>query len=265
MTTPITALILTYNEEANIARTLSRLDWVSDIVVLDSCSSDRTREIAASHPNVRVVQHPFVTLAEQWNYGLEQTDIGTDWVLALDADYVLTDELVAELKQFSPDPGADGYRATFVYCVNGRPLRAGVYPPVVVLFKKSLTRVEQDGHCQRARVKGTVRELAGRMQHDDRKSLARWLTSQAGYMKLEADKLETIPPDALATIDRLRRMIVVAPPVVFLYCLIVRRGVLDGWAGWLYAFQRATAEMILSLTLIERWFVGNDTRSGADS
>lgn len=249
--TPITALILTYNEEANIARTLSRLDWLHEVVVLDSCSTDATREIALRFPNVRVVENTFVTLAEQWNVGLERAGITTDWVLALDADYVLTDELISEIKALEPGD-ADGFRAQFVYCVNGRPLRAGVYPPVIVLFRKAVTHVEQDGHCQRARVSGTVRELSGRIHHDDRKSLVRWLTSQAGYMKLEADKLERTPASRLALIDRLRRLIFVAPPVVFFYCLIVRRGALDGWAGWSYALQRAAAEMILSLTLIER-------------
>jgi glycosyltransferase involved in cell wall biosynthesis len=259
--TPITALILTYNEDANIARTLSRLDFATDIVVIDSCSTDATAAIASRHPRVRVVEHPFVTLAEQWNFGLEHAGIATEWVLALDADYVLTDELIEELKKFNPGPAVDGFRALFVYCVHGRPLRAGVYPPVVVLFKKSLTHVEQDGHCQRARVNGTVRELAGRIHHDDRKSLTRWLSSQAGYMRLEAVKLETTPAGKLATIDKLRKLIVVAPPVVFLYCLVVRGGVLDGWAGWCYALQRATAEMILSLTLIERWFLIEEPRS----
>jgi glycosyltransferase involved in cell wall biosynthesis len=253
--TPITALILTFNEEANIGRTLSRLTWLPEVVVLDSCSTDATREIASQYPNVRVVQNPFVTLAGQWNFGLEQAGISTEWVLALDADYVLTDQLIDELKSFDPR-AADGFRASFVYCVNGRPLRAGVYPPVVVLFRRAVTHVEQDGHCQRARVAGTVRELSGRIYHDDRKSLARWLTSQAGYMKLEADKLERTPSSELATIDRLRRLIVVAPPVVFLFCLIVRRGLLDGWPGWSYALQRAAAEMILSLTLIERRLTG---------
>lgn len=261
--TPITALILTYNEEANIARTLSRLDFAAEIVVLDSCSTDATAAIAARHPRTRVVSNPFTTLAEQWNFGLEKTGIKTEWVLALDADYVLTDELVEELRNFHPAPGDDGFRATFVYCVHGRPLRAGVYPPVVVLFKKSLTRVEQDGHCQRARVKGAIKELAGRIQHDDRKSLSRWLNSQAGYMRLEAIKLETTPVEHLATIDKLRKMIVVAPPVVFVYCLVVRGGLLDGWPGWYYALQRAAAEMILSITLIERWWLSGDRRSPA--
>jgi glycosyltransferase involved in cell wall biosynthesis len=255
---PITALILTYNEEANIARTLSRLDWLPEVVVLDSCSTDATCEIASRHANVRVVRNRFVTLAEQWNFGLERAGISTDWVLALDADYYLTDELIDELKKL--DPGsADAFRAQFIYCVNGRPLRAGVYPPVTVLFRKAVTHVDQDGHCQRARVAGTVQELSGRIRHDDRKSLVRWLTSQAGYMRLEAEKLERAATSELAPIDRLRRLIVVAPPVVLLYCLIVRRGALDGWAGWSYALQRTAAEIILSLTLIERRLAGKSS------
>ena len=172
-------------------------------------------------------------------------------MLALDADYVLTDAVIDEIKTLDPK-GADGFRASFVYCVNGQPLRAGVYPPVTVLFRRTVTHVEQDGHCQRARVRGTVRELSGRIHHDDRKSLARWLNSQAGYMKLEADKLDRAPTSELALIDRLRRMIFVAPPTVLLYCLIVRGGAFDGWAGWSYALQRTAAEIILSLTLIER-------------
>ncbi len=251
--TAITALILTYNEEPNIARTLSRLAWAKEIVVLDSCSTDRTREIASWYPNVRVVTHPFSALAAQWNYGLESAGITTEWVLAMDADYVLSDDLVAELTRFDPPAEVSGFTAQFDYCINGQLLRSGVYPPVTVLFRRSVTHVEQDGHCQRARVGGRVRALRGRIAHDDRKPLSRWLASQALYMGLEADKLIDAAPGSLALIDRLRKLVVVAPPLVFVYCLIVRRGILDGWPGAFYACQRATAEAILSLSLIERY------------
>jgi glycosyltransferase involved in cell wall biosynthesis len=237
--TPITALILAYNEEPNIGRTLSRLGWATEIVVLDSCSSDATCDIAARYPKVRIVKRPFTTLADQWNY-------------ALDADYFLSDELIAELSAFDPTPDVAGYVATFDYCIHGRKLRSGVYPPVTVLFRRSLTHVEQDAHCQRARVKGALRPLRGRIAHDDRKSMGRWLASQATYMKQEADKLADASPDSLSAIDRLRKAIVVAPIAVFVYCLVVKGGLFDGWPGVLYASQRATAEAILSMTLIER-------------
>ena len=251
--TDLTALVLTYNEEPNIARVLARLQWIKDVVVLDSCSTDQTCAIAERFPNVRVVRHAFTTLAAQWNYGLEQTGIASEWVLALDADYVLSEELIRELETLEPPADVAGYRAQFDYCVNGRKLRSGVYPPVTVLFRRTLTHVEQDGHCQRARVSGAISGLSGRISHDDRKPLSRWLASQASYMRLEADKLRAAAPESLATIDRLRQTIVLAPPAVFAYCLLIRGGLLDGWPGLFYAWQRATAESILSLTLLERY------------
>src|SRR5512143_2622752 len=90
----ITPLILTWNEEANIARTLDKLRWAREVVVVDSGSTDGTRAICESFPNVRVVVRPFDSHAAQWNFGLKETGIVSDWVLALDADYVLTDDLV---------------------------------------------------------------------------------------------------------------------------------------------------------------------------
>src|SRR4029079_8546941 len=94
----ITPLILTYNEAPNIGRTLERLSWARDIVVVDSFSDDETLDIARSFSNVRVYQRRFDGHEQQWNFGLQETGIETDWVLALDADYVLTDELVNELQ-----------------------------------------------------------------------------------------------------------------------------------------------------------------------
>lgn len=248
----ITPLILTFNEAPNIARTLSRLAWAADIVVVDSYSTDQTCEIASRDPRVRLFKRPFTTLADQWNFGLEETGISTDWVLALDADYVLSDELIAELHSLDPDSATAGYRASFKYCVDGRVLRSGVYPPVTVLFLRRLTRVEQDGHAQRARVNGAVQALAGRILHDDRKPLSHWLAAQAGYMRLEARKIEAAIPGSLSTLDRFRKLIVVAPPAMFLYCYVIRGGLLDGRAGLYYALQRLAAELILSLYLIER-------------
>jgi len=252
----ITPLVLTYNEAPNIGRTLEKLSWAREVVVLDSCSTDETAAIASRFPNVRVVARPFTTLAEQWNFGLREAGIASDWVLALDADYILPDGFVEELRGLDPDHGADGFRASFLYCVNGVPLRSGAYPPVVVLFRRLKTHVEQDGHCQRARVAGTVAGLRQPIHHDDRKSLTRWLSSQANYMRLEVDKLLAAPAGSLATIDRLRKLIVVAPPAMFLYCYLYRGGILDGVPGLFYAAQRAAAELILSLYLLERRLPG---------
>lgn len=252
MLNAITPLILTYNEAPNIARTLSKLSWAREVMIVDSVSTDETRRAAtAAHPGVRWFERPFTTHAEQWNYGLTSTGITTDWVLALDADFVLTDQLVEELRSLN---GADvsGFVASFIYCINGRPLRGAAYPPVTVLYRRAAAHYVDDGHTQRVRVDGPVRPLAHRILHDDRKPLAHWLASQSRYMRLEAEKLERTPPESLTLADRLRKLIVVAPPAMFFYCWIVKGGMLDGAAGLYYALQRAAAELILSLNLIDR-------------
>jgi glycosyltransferase involved in cell wall biosynthesis len=251
----ITPLILTHNEAPNIARTLERLSWAGDIVVVDSGSNDGTRDIARNHRGVRVFERPFTTHDEQWNFGVAETGITTEWVLALDADFVLSHELIEELRGLQPPNDVAGYRASFTYCVGGRPLRSAVYPPVTVLFRRAAGRYEQDGHTQRVNVQGAVRPLQARIFHDDRKSLGRWLSSQARYMALEADKL-TAANRPLSLVDRARQLIVVAPPAMFVYCLLARGGILDGRRGLYYAMQRTAAEAILSLYLLERRLSG---------
>ncbi|HKU77354.1 MAG TPA: glycosyltransferase family 2 protein [Pyrinomonadaceae bacterium] len=245
----ITPLILTYNEEPNIAQVLGGLTWAQEIVVVDSLSDDRTVQIATSFPNVRVVQREFDCHRNQWEFGLKETGISTPWVLALDADYVVTEELISELKTLQPGNTIKGYRARFIYCINGKRLRSGIYPPVTVLYRREAATYVQDGHTQRVALDGTIEDLQAPMLHDDRKSFKRWLNSQAKYTALEAQKLRAADPASLALPDRLRRWLILVPPAVLFYCLIVRGGILDGSAGFYYAFQRAMAELMLSRRL----------------
>ena len=247
----ITPLILTYNEAPNIRRTLEQLRWASDIVVVDSFSSDETAEIVSSFPNTRLIQRTFDSFANQCNFGITDAGIQTEWVLSLDADYVLTEELVEELKSLAADFEVAGYRARFLYCINGRPLRSGLYPPVTVLFRRSRAHYVDDGHAHRVTIDGATANLRSHILHDDRKSLNVWFQSQSRYADLEARKLLASDRRDLAWTDRIRRWRCVAPLAMPLYCLIIRGGFLDGWAGWYYAFQRTLAEMMLSLNLIE--------------
>lgn len=247
----ITPLILTYNEAPNIGRTLERLTWARDIVVVDSFSTDDTVEIASSFPQVRVVQRAFDSHRNQWEFGLRETGIQTPWVLALDADYVVTSEALAELRTLQPNVAAAAYRARFVYCVHGKKLHSGIYPPVTVLYRREAAAYVQDGHTQRVVVDGQVEELREALLHDDRKSLRHWLNSQARYAELEGAKLLTTSREDLNLKDRLRLCFVIAPLAALCYCLIVRGGIFDGWRGFYYAFQRSLAELMLSLYLLE--------------
>lgn len=258
----ITPLILTYNEEPNLSRCLARLGWAGEIVVVDSLSTDGTKALGTGHPNVRWHERPFDNHTAQWNFGLDQ--VRTDWVLSLDADYVLGDGFEAELAALAPDTGLAAYAAHFRYCINGRPLRGTLYPPRLALFRRARCRYAPDGHTQLLQADGPTGTLRTHILHDDRKPLSHWVWSQDRYAKLEAEKLAAVPPVGLSLNDRIRKTIVLGPPAVLLYTLFARGVILDGWAGWYYAFQRALAETLLSLRLLETklGIVSSDNRTG---
>jgi len=248
----VTPLILTYDERPNLERTLRALDWAESIVAVDSGSRDGTAELLAADPRVRLFTRSFDSHAAQWSFGLAGTGIASPWVLALDADFVLSGDLVEELSRLEPAPETAGYRAPFTYCVGGRPLRSSLLRPQVVLFRRERGRYVQDGHTQKLLLDGHVEALHGRILHDDRKPLSRWLASQDAYMGQEAEKLWATRLAQLSWSDRVRRLVIAAPPLALVYCLVVKRGLLDGWAGWHYALERATAEAILSLRLLDK-------------
>ena len=247
----ITPLILTYNEAPNIGRTLERLRWAGDVVVLDSFSDDETLEIISQFPNARVFQRPFDDFASQWSFGLNETGISTEWVLGIDADFIMTEASIDELKSLQPGATADGYKARLTYCIQGKQLRSGLLPPLTVLYRRSAVSFAADGHTYRVRFKGETGMLKSPLLHDDRKSLRCWIEAQQKYTDLEARKLLAADPHKLSFPDRLRMLRIVAPTAALLYCLIVNGGILDGWPGFYYAFQRMFAELLLSLQLLE--------------
>ena len=246
----ITPLILTYDEAPNIARTLDKLTWARRIVVIDSGSTDGTIELLASYPQVDIVHHPFDNFADQCNFGL--THVRTRWVLSLDADYELSVELVRELQDLQETEAVRGYRVSFVYSIYGRRLRGSLYPPRTVLYRARDAHYVNEGHGHRVRIPGQVRQLRGVIYHDDRKSLSRWLAAQQRYAQLEAEHLLGCNSESLSGSDRLRRMAWPAPILVFLYVLILKGCLLDGWPGWLYVLQRTLAEIMIAVELIDR-------------
>ena len=236
----ITPLILTFNEEANIGRTLAGLAWAPRIVVVDSGSTDATLELLHGHPCVEVVHRLFDTHARQWNAGLETIHAG--WVLSLDADYVVTlalqKALAASILQADgigaggTVPRLNGFRIPFRYCVAGMPLRGTVLPPRIALFRSGCGAYIDDGHTQDLVLQGQVGLIREPFLHDDRKTLDRWLWAQQRYMRRETDKL-LHTPDA-----RLSRPIACAsapgsprwPCSLFVWCRSGRRSMV-GVAG----------------------------------
>ena len=111
----ITPAVLTFNEASNIGRMLERLAWAKDVVVVDSGSSDETVAIAKRFPNVRVFVRPFDTHWNQWTFAQKETGIRTEWMMRLDADYILSEMI----------PGLKSMRDSL------RPRASIIYPPQV--------------------------------------------------------------------------------------------------------------------------------------
>ena len=243
-------MILTLNEEANIGRALAKLTWAKRILIIDSGSTDRTLEIISQYPQAVIIRREFDSAAAQCNFGL--THIGSEWVLSLDADYILSDGLISEIGSLRPTDNIRGFWARFVYRIFGQALRASVYPPRAVLYRRSTAAYVDEGHTQRVRIDGELLQLKHPIYHDDRKPISRWFSSQARYASLEAGHLLTMDTSKLGSADRLRLLMLPAPMLMFFYVLFIKRCLLDGWSGWYYTLQRSCAEAMLSIELLDR-------------
>ena len=244
------ALILTKNEEPNIKRVLDKLTWIDRVVILDSYSTDETINIVQSFPNVELVYRPFDSFAQQCNYGLSL--LSSEWVLSLDADYVLTDGFIAETKAFVTAKNNNvGYFTSFEFLVFGRQLLSNNTTPRAVLFKHAVGSYFDDGHAHRLKIDGPTGNYDAKILHDDRKSLSRWLANQDGYSVKECDKLLHNDGQKLSFSAKIRRNKVIAPFFVFFYSLFVKGLIFNGWAGWHYTLQRTMVEILLAIRLIE--------------
>lgn len=251
----ITPLLTTYNDAQNIGRALARLKWARSIVVVDAGSTDGTLQMLEADPRIKLAHRPFDALAQQRNFGLSQ--ITTNWVLSLDADYELSDALVAELQGLRPAPNQMGFRAKILYRIYGRTVRRAPRPSRVVLHRLAAGRYENERHGYRLPLGSTVAELRGAIYQDDRKPLEHWLTSQAQRAANDAYYLLNTRKDSMSKADRIRLVGWPAPLVTFFHVMIVKGVFLDGRAGWLYAFQRVLAELLLAFELFRQRLPAN--------
>lgn len=249
----ITAVILTYNEEANIERTLNSLTWAQKVVVLDSFSDDRTPEICQGFENVSFQQRRFTHHAEQWNHAIAYAD--TQWILTLDADHIVSEELRDELKELTPSADTSVFWVSYDYAVDGHILSKSLYPQMKVFFKKGAANFFQDGHTQRLQTleeNSVIGQLTAKVIHDDRKSKQRWLSSQHKYATLEVNKLRNTPHKQIGWKDKLRKVPFLAPILMPFYLLIYCGLWRDGMAGVKYVKQRIIAEWILQQKLLTK-------------
>jgi glycosyltransferase involved in cell wall biosynthesis len=261
-------VILTYNEEVNIARALESVAFSDDVIVIDSFSVDETKAICEQFENVRFIQNPFENLASQRQFALDQRLPRHKWVLALDADEWITPALRDELLDISSTWSADepvAYDLAMRIYMWGKWLRYSSEYPVYWrrFFRHEFVTYQQRGHADTLDVTGPVGRTQNDIIHEDRKGLSDWLSKHNQYTTQEAtyvlEELPKVPYSDLLSRDRLlrrralKRFFRSLPGNSFLrfaYLYVFRRGFLDGWAG--YSFCRLVAHQSFIVRLKQK-------------
>ena len=193
MKLPISIIVLTFNEEKNIACCLQSVsDFAEDIYIVDSFSTDNTLEIAKQY-NAQIYQHPFETQAKQLNWALNNLPIKTEWIMRLDADERVTEELADELceKLLLFPPNITGlYFKRKVYFM-GKWIRHGGYYPTWLLriWREGFAVCEE--RCMDEHMKITNGELImldNDIVENNKKSLSDWIKKHNNYAEREASE-----------------------------------------------------------------------------
>lgn len=261
---PISAVVLTHNEQANVDPCLASLaGWVGELFVVDSGSTDGTRSIAERH-GARFTEHAFETHARQWLWALDHLPLQHAWVLALDADQRLTPDLQEEIvglfaaKEVNLD-GVDGLYLNRRQIFRGRWIRHGGYYPkyLLKLFRRDRVRIDErdliDHHFY---VPGLTRTLKHDLVEDNVKEadIAFWIEKHNRYAWLQAqvealdEGNHPLTPRPLGSPDErtawLKRAwaylpLYLRPGLYFSYRYFIRLGFLDGKQGFVFHFLQA--------------------------
>jgi glycosyltransferase involved in cell wall biosynthesis len=244
-TTPI---VLTFNEEANLRRNLDSLHWAERVVILDSGSTDQTEEIARGYSNVTWHTRPFDSFRAQWEHAIQQTNVTTEYVLALDADMEVSPTLLEEIAGKFLKGNYDGGLMPIDYRYYGHSLAGSICPPQIRIFRRDAVKVTQLNHGHKFETAGAVYRFRNRLIHDDRKSLERWVESQLRYQKENEAELRNGHRGRAR--DYARRMGLM-PPIIGVIAYLRAGGPFKGAAAARYAYERMTTESILAVRLMD--------------
>jgi glycosyltransferase involved in cell wall biosynthesis len=235
----ISATIITLNEERNIARAIESIRCADEIVVVDSGSTDRTCQIA-EQLGARVVHEPWRGYAAQKN--LASQHASHDWILSVDADEAITEELEAEILALrQTEPEVAGYSMPRLTQYLGRwILHSGWYPDRKIrLFHRERAEWQGGFVHESVQANGPVGYLQGNLQHFTCDSLSQHLRTLDGYTTLAAQELRARNARVPA------RRLLLDPAWTFLRTYFIHRGFLDGpqglaiaWMAALYTFLK---------------------------
>jgi len=255
---PVTVVIPVKNEERNLARCLDRLKRFAKIVVIDSGSTDRTREIAQEHGCEFVSFRWDGHFPKKRNWFLINHPPKTPWVFFLDADEYLTDEFVDELARALAMTTHVGFHVMYSNYFLGKKLKYGVPQIKLPIFRVGsglYERIEEDEWSaldmevhEHPVLEGTVGQLNTLVDHQDFKGLDAYIARHKEYASWEARRYLKLreTPEAMAHFTAIQRRKYDSltswwlAPSYFLYSWFWKRGILDGWAGFVFAKMKAS-------------------------
>ena len=253
----LSVIVLTYNEEMHLSRCLESVkDIALQIIVVDSGSTDRTVEIAKSF-GADISTHEFRNQAEQFNWALENADIKGDWILRLDADEYLLQELAGEIKDAienaSPDMAGFYMKRRVVFM--GRWIKHGGYYPtwILRLFRKGKGKSEEREMDEHIVVeKGNLERLKNDFVDENLNNLYWWTEKHNKFSTREVEVRENIKKNFALEGDPLgeqterkrwfkENVFMRFPPFLrsflyFEYRYVLRLGMLDGKEGLIFHF-----------------------------
>jgi len=260
----VSVLIFTFNEAVNLPACLESVSWCDDVIVIDSFSTDKTEKVCAEY-NARFIQHEFSSMAQQRNWALEEVDIKNEWVLILDADERVTDEVRVELCDIARNAHGNvgAYRIRRRFYMWGRWLKySSLYPTWIVrFFHKDRVRYVDRGHGETEIVKGEIGNLNNDLLDENLKGIEEWYARQNRYSTEEAFyELDLSFPEKKllaslfgggderrAALKYMSAQIPFRGLVYFLYSYIWRKGFLDGRDGFIFCLMRSQYQSMVAI------------------
>jgi glycosyltransferase involved in cell wall biosynthesis len=245
MQSTLSVAIITLNEEANLPRTLASVRFADEIIVLDSGSTDRTLEIAASFPNTRVISESWKGFSAQKNAAIDKCTC--QWVLSLDADEELSPELQIEMRTLlTGDPPADAYMLRRRNLFLGRWIKhGGFYPDAKLrLFRRNAasfapTRFAERPVHETIAFEGKLDTLGHDIIHHAYPELESYIEHMDRYSSLGADLLVSQGKTSRSFFAFVANVFLI-PRLAFLKNYIFRFGFLDGREGLLLHLYHST-------------------------
>jgi glycosyltransferase involved in cell wall biosynthesis len=230
----ITAVVITFNEEARIAEAIASLSCCDEVIVVDSGSSDRTVEIA-QRLGARVIEREWPGYSKQKNFGAEQA--ANDWIFSIDADERLSIELADEIvrwKKHETENLVAWSVARRAFYLGKWISHSGWYPDWKMrLYHRRYCGWEGDFVHERIKAQGNAGRFRGDLLHFPYRDWTDHVNRIDRYTRLAAQAAQS-----KGQRGNLLKL-VFGPPASFMKTFILRGGFLDGWRGLAIAYMGA--------------------------